>query len=89
MLYWEYRICKEKRTYEFNGKVEECYEYGVIEVYTENDEIEGWCDVRKDVLVTYDLEDMYSIVKAIKRAFKKPVLLIEGEDLIETEEVLC
>ncbi len=96
---WGYRVCKEsciknqrdliagatKQGIPPQDVIEE-YKYRIIEIYYLDGEIR-WADIREDVLVWYDLEDLALTLDLLQSAIKKPVLLIEGEKLIETDEI--
>jgi hypothetical protein len=70
--HWNYRIVKENGDYE----VREVY-------YTKDDEITSWTTSSKSTLSWDNYKELHGTYKLIGSAFKKPILEVVGNKLVE------
>jgi hypothetical protein len=81
-LSWNYRVIKENKS--VNEKIGYYDNYRVVEVfYDENGKINGWSDCTDNILSWNNYEDLKGTSEMVLEAFKKPVLTVKDNDLID------
>lgn len=79
---WNYRVLKTNET--LNVSYYDIFQ--IIEVfYNDDGSIHGWSDVSKSVLIWNNYEDLKGTAEKVQLAFKKPVLTLVDDELVEDE----
>lgn len=72
---WNYRVIREGDNYR------------IVEVfYDDNGRIEGWSDSTDTILSWDSYSNLKGSAEVVLYAFEKPVLVVEGEKLVDSEE---
>jgi len=73
-MHWNYRVIKDG------------INYRVVEVFYDKDgKIKGWAD-STDIILSWDnYDDLKGTAEKVLYAFDQPVLVVEGEKLVELE----
>lgn len=78
---WNYRVVKETKY--MNNKYDFDH-YQVLEVYYDDDgNIQGWSENAYGILSWDNYDDLKGTAEQVLEAFKKPVLVVTGDTLIE------
>lgn len=81
---WNYRVVKEKKFH--NEELGHYDNYRIVEVfYDEKGNIKDWCDCCESILDWDNYDDLKGSAEYVLEAFKKPVLIVKGKELIKEE----
>lgn len=76
MNYWNYRVIK--------GQEDNVIDFTIAEVFYDDNELPvAWVECSKNTFISDKYEELKDTINLLSKAFDKPILLVEGDKLIE------
>lgn len=76
MNYWNYRVIRIKDDNQTYFTIAEVY-------YDDKNQPVGWVQCNENTLVFEEYESLKGTIELLSEAFTKPILIIEGDKLVE------